>query len=531
MVGVGRSGTDAGEPVPGQLIVRFEEGTTPEEAAAVLARVNGEVEERIEELDARVVRVPSSRAESALAAVEASPLVEYAEQDVAMNTFDTVPNDSLWPEQWGPARLGAPAAWDLNQGRPRVVIAVLDTGVDAGHPDLQSATVPGYDVVGNDAEPGDDNGHGTAAAGVIAARTNNGQGQAGMCWACSIMPVKVLDAGGAGSSSTVAAGIVWAADHGAHVISMSLGGTGTTQTLTDAVQYAAGRGAILVAAAGNAGTSDPTYPAAYPQVIGVAGTTTSDGLYSWSNHGSWVQVAAPGCNVAPALGGGYVNFCGTSSAAPLVAGLAGLALSVRSSGTGAEVEDAIRRSAVSLPGVVRYGRIEARTTLTALGARPLPPPAAPPAPPPPAAAPQPAATTPSPPSEQPPSPSAPAPPSQPGTREPGGRAVSPTSSRETSEVRGALTSVAQRRTFARSLGTGTVTARLDSGGSSRLTLTVLDGRGDTVGRVSGRKRVRLERRVAAGRYTFVVSGAAGTRTRFTLAIAAAGSPSAAAPRP
>jgi thermitase len=115
--------------------------------------------------------------------------------------------------------------------------------------------VAGYDVINDDADPRDDRGHGTAAAGVIAARTHNREGQAGICWNCSIMPVKVLDSNGSGTTSAVASGIVWAADHGARVISMSLGGAGTTQALTNAVAYAAGKGVLLLAAAGNSGTT------------------------------------------------------------------------------------------------------------------------------------------------------------------------------------------------------------------------------------------------------------------------------------
>jgi Subtilase family len=158
-------------------------------------------------------------------------------------------------------------------------------------------------------------------------------------------------------------GIVWAVDHGARVVNLSLGGPETTQSLTDAIAYAAGKGAVVVGAAGNNGTSTPFYPAADPNAIGVAGSTATDQLYPWSNFGTWVNVAAPGCNIAPVLAGGYGPFCGTSSATPVVAGLAALVVSV-DPGTGVTaVRQALARSAVPLPGAVQYGRIDASRTL------------------------------------------------------------------------------------------------------------------------------------------------------------------------
>src|SRR5206468_13102282 len=184
-----------------------------------------------------------------------------------------------------------------------------------------------WDFIGNDADPPDDHGHGTAVAGVIAARANNHVGGAGSCWRCLVMPIKVLDSKGSGDDTVIAAGIVWATDHGARVINLSLGGPGTSVELTNALAYATGKGVMVVAAAGNSGTTTQFFPAADPRAISVAATTVTDRRYSWSNFGPWVRVAAPGCNVAPILAGGYGNFCGTSSATPVVAGLVALELS------------------------------------------------------------------------------------------------------------------------------------------------------------------------------------------------------------
>lgn len=351
---------------PGKLIVGFEEGAQPSKVTQLLARTGGKVRQSIAKIDARLLEVPEARVEQTIASLEESSTVEYVEREVLLERSETVPNDELWTGQWGPTMIRAPKAWDATKGSSGVVIAVLDTGVDFGHPDLRGMFVAGYDVINSDSDPRDDHGHGTAAAGVIAARTHNREGQAGICWSCSVMPVKVLDASGSGTSSAVASGIVWAADHGARVISMSLGGAGTTQALKNAVLYAAGKGVLLLGAAGNSGTTTPFYPAAYPEVVSVAGTTSSDKLYEWSNRGDWVQVAAPGCNTAPDLGGGYANFCGTSSATPLVAGIAGLALSLAPDVTKSMFEQALRSTALQVPGAVRYGRVDALGTLAAL---------------------------------------------------------------------------------------------------------------------------------------------------------------------
>jgi Subtilase family len=156
---------------------------------------------------------------------------------------------------------------------------------------LQGALVPGANFVTVGASPMDDHGHGTAVAGIIAARSNNKQGITGACWFCLVMPVKVLDRNGSGDDTQIAAGIVWAIDHGARVINLSLGGPGTTPELTAALAYAARKGVVVVAAAGNSGTTIPFYPAADPNALSVAATTSGDQPYNWTNFGFWVNVA------------------------------------------------------------------------------------------------------------------------------------------------------------------------------------------------------------------------------------------------
>jgi hypothetical protein len=400
--------------VPGELLVRFRAGTPQAEMEAVAARAGGTLAGEISQLGLHVVAVPPARTEEALASLSAESSVDSVERDVFLRGLDTVPNDALWSTQWGPRLVGAPRAWDSTRGATGVIIAVLDTGVDALHPDLVGATVAGRDFVNDDLDPSDDEGHGTGVAGVIAARTNNVEGLAGVCWACSLMPVKVLDSTGSGKTSTIAAGIVWAADHGAQILNMSFGGPATTSALSGAVAYAAGRGAVLAAAAGNSGVDTPSFPAAHSEVIGVAATDEVDDLYGWSNRGDWVRVSAPGCNTAPRLGGGYVEFCGTSSAAPVVAAIAGLALSLNPAASRSGVEQAIAGNATPLPAGARFGRVNAPSVMTAVSPTgtlsPLQPPAPPPAAEPAAPPPPPALPPPPPPAPEPPPPAAPAPP-------------------------------------------------------------------------------------------------------------------------
>jgi subtilisin family serine protease len=240
------------------------------------------------------------------------------------------PNDPGFAAQ-APAlgTVHVPAAWDVADTAADVVVAVLDSGVDLDHPDLVGNLVPGFNAVDEGAAPADDNGHGTLVAGIIGAATGNGAGGAGVAWNARIMPVKVLDAAGEGTDDDVAQGIVWATDHGAQVINMSLGGAGTAQVIDDAVAYALAHEVVLVAAAGNEGSLVPSYPAAAPGVLGVTATDAA-GRFAWfSNYGPYYFLAAPGIDIpstalaegpAPATDTGT----GTSFSSPIAAGVAAL---------------------------------------------------------------------------------------------------------------------------------------------------------------------------------------------------------------
>jgi len=262
------------------------------------------------------------------------PSVVYAEPDYERWSF-LVPNDEGIDRQWSLTVLQAFDAWSITTGSD-IVIAVLDTGVSPTHPELRGRVLPGFDFVNNDDDPRDDDGHGTFTAGVAAAEGNNGIGVAGMCWQCRILPVKVLNRRGRGNDAAIAAGIRFAVDHGARIITMSFGGPDDSRVLREAVTYALERNVLLVAASGNgqAEGNIPNYPAAYPGVLAVSATGPDDAIMGFSTTGDFVDLAAPGASVWSTLwrrttGDTYGFADGTSAACPHVAGAAALVWTVR----------------------------------------------------------------------------------------------------------------------------------------------------------------------------------------------------------
>ena len=284
-------------------------------------------------------------------------------------------NDPLRPQQWALRQTSFEATWSVTSGAG-VTVAVVDTGVDAAHEDLGSVVLPGIDYV----DPRHDGrvdleGHGTHVAGIIAARVNNGRGIAGAAPSVHILPVRVLDADGGGSSSNVAAGIIWAADHGARVINLSLGGP-KSPGMEIAMRYALGKGAVVVAAAGNNGAqgNDPVYPGAYPEAIAVAAVDESLARASYSNHGAYVDLAAPGSTIwstwASPTNNSYALASGTSMATPYAAAEAALVISENQSLSPASVTSIMESTArdtgaAGVDGDFGHGVIDPSAAVTA----------------------------------------------------------------------------------------------------------------------------------------------------------------------
>lgn len=307
--------------------------------------------------------------------------VEYAEPHYIYitNGIEIVPNDQLYNEyQWNLPTIDTEKGWDISRGAKEVVIAVIDTGVDLDHPEFKGKLVEGYNFINPEKKPYDDVGHGTHVAGIIGASTNNGEGIAGVTWYNKIMPIKVLDSSGTGSTYDVAQGIIWATDNGADIINLSLGNYADAQFLHDAVKYAYERDVVLVAATGNDFTAEPGYPAAYPEVIAVGATDENGKLAPFSNYGNYVDVTAPGVNIPSTYPKNqYAALSGTSMAGPHVAGLIGLIRAYNPEVTNAEMKDLIRKTAMDLgnPGYDPYygaGQINIVAALQRSG--PTPPP-------------------------------------------------------------------------------------------------------------------------------------------------------------
>jgi type VII secretion-associated serine protease mycosin len=248
-------------------------------------------------------------------------------------------NDSLRGRQWSLDRLRAEQVWRKSKGRG-VVVAVIDTGVQADHPDLKGRVLKGRDFVERDRNAADRNGHGTHVAGVIAAKAGNRRGIAGLAPKARILPVRVLNSAGAGNTADASRGIVWAVNKGADVINLSFAGKDLDVQMQKAVRYAVNKGVVVVAAAGNQGCSGPTtYPAALPGVIGVAASNRYDRIAPFSTCGPAVDVSAPGVSIRstmikrPAMGlpcrygQSYCMMSGTSMASPHVAAAAAIVIS------------------------------------------------------------------------------------------------------------------------------------------------------------------------------------------------------------
>ena len=240
-----------------------------------------------------------------------------------VNTTSDTPLRSLESERWDLLQIKAPEAWDISTAGKDIVVAILDTGIDATHPALQGKVIGSVSFVNS---PGIDtvHGHGTAVAGLVAATFEN-NGISGIAYNAKLLDVKVADNDGTTDALKVSKGIIWAVDHGANVINISIVIANPYPLLEYAINYAWQKGALIIAAAGNSGTSTPVYPACYDNVIAVSATDQNDALARWSSRGDWVDVAAPGVDILSTLPDdqyGLKN--GSSFSAALVSGEAAL---------------------------------------------------------------------------------------------------------------------------------------------------------------------------------------------------------------
>ena len=314
------------------------------------------------------------------------PGVELAETDGIGGIAETIPNDPGFWQLWGlhntgqaggtvDADIDAPDAWDLSTGSADVIIAMLDTGIQADHPDLAGKVISGWNTYDNNSNTSDPHGHGTHTAGTAAAIGNNGVGVTGVNWEAGLLAMTVVDDLGSGLESHVAAGICWATNYGVDVISMSLQYYTGTKTLRDAVTTAHNAGILLVAANGNGRGNVVAYPARFPLCMAVGGTTRDDLWYTGANFGPETDVSGPAKDILSTWKqSGYATISGTSMATPHVSGLASLVLSYNNALSNVQIESILVASADDLGPAgfdekFGWGRINAHAALLAADPR------------------------------------------------------------------------------------------------------------------------------------------------------------------
>lgn len=359
-----------------ELIVAMKPGRAPQ---ALLQKLGAKTRGRIPALDALVIAAPDRAA--ALAAFKADPAVRWAEPNGVVRLQPPAGeapgirlgagDDPMLKDQWGLAKIEAPAVWPTQAGSAKVTVAIVDTGIYYKHPEFGDRVDPGYDVINNDYDARDDMMHGTHCAGIVAAGLADGHGVVGVAPNVSLLAVKVMDEEGMGTFADIAKGIVYATQRNADVMNLSLGAPNQSYTLKEAVAYAVKNGVLVVAAMGNEASDEPAFPAAYPGVMAVGATRADDEKAGFSNTGAHISVAAPGHRIlSTVLYGKYEAVSGTSMASPHVAGLAALVKSAHPDWTAAQIRARIEATADDhgAPGfdpAFGHGRINARRALAA----------------------------------------------------------------------------------------------------------------------------------------------------------------------
>lgn len=358
----------AGGYAKGRILVMPKAGL-PDSALAEILKTQGAGKgRRLGKSDLHVVELPEGTEQQMVERLSRNPHIRFAELD-ALVSPDFVPDDPYFGSEWHLAKMGTVAAWDMAKGSG-VTIAILDTGVDATHPDLASRMVPGWNFYDNTAITSDVHGHGTMVAGTAAATMSNGAGVAGIAGQARIMPIRITSTTGSATYSATASGLTFAADKGARVANISFSGMQRSSSVASAAQYFRSKGGVVTVAAGNSGTLVTDIPVT-DAFLAVGGTDSADVKASWSSTGAYVDLAAPGVNIyTTARGGGYTATSGTSVAAPLTAGVAALMMSAKPGITGAQVESLLFSTALDLGAAGKdasygHGRVNAQAAVAA----------------------------------------------------------------------------------------------------------------------------------------------------------------------
>ncbi len=310
-----------------RVLVQPRPGLSLAELDKILKPHGGKRGQVIKQINVHVIELPAqSHAPAVAGELRKNRNLKFAEVDGVLEP-GLFPNDPQYTNAWHLPKIGASTAWDYAQGNG-VTIAILDSGVDTSHPDLQAQIVPGWNFYDNNNNVTDILGHGTAVAGTAAAAGNNSLGVAAISYRSKIMPMRVTDLSGNGYYSMMASALTWAADNGARVANISFLGVSLSSTVDSAAQYMRSKGGVVVVSGGNTGVlrTDPVRAS----LTAVAATDSADARASFSSWGDYIDIAAPGVSVLTTTkGGGYGGFSGTSAASPVVAGVYALMMSAK----------------------------------------------------------------------------------------------------------------------------------------------------------------------------------------------------------
>ncbi|SFK43538.1 Subtilase family protein [Nitrosomonas aestuarii] len=351
----------------GRILVMPRAGLPAKALANILKEHDGKAR-KIGQSDLYVVDLPEYTEEGVIARLAHHPHLKFVELDY-LESPTYIPNDTYYPNAWHLPKIGAPLAWDNTLGAG-ITIASLDSGVNSAHPDLAAQLVPGWNFYDNNSNTSDVYGHGTIVAGAAAAASDNSTGVTSVAGQAKIMPIRVAAPNGSGYTSMIANGLIYAADRGVRVASISFANMPSRSTVVNAAQYMRNKNGLVFVSAGNSGIDENFNPTT--ALIPVSATDGNDAKTSWSSYGNYVAVSAPGLSIwTTNNNGGYSASSGTSLSSPVAAGVAALMMAANPGMRNTDIENTLFSTAVDLGAAGRdpyygYGRVDAAAAVQAV---------------------------------------------------------------------------------------------------------------------------------------------------------------------